>query len=66
MQADEDDIAVDPPFGIDPLSYREWHALLDGVYCGVHGAREHEYGQEKHYWRVGWLLGDAYDRVVRE
>jgi len=65
MQADEDDIAVDPPFGIDPVSYREWHALLDGLYCGVVGAREHEYGQEKHYWRVGWLLGDAYDRRFR-
>jgi len=60
----ETDPFIDPP-GIDPLSYREWHALLDGVYCGVHGSREHEYGQEKHYWRVGWLLGDAYDRVVR-
>jgi hypothetical protein len=61
---DESDIAIDPP-GIDPLTYREVHAFEDGFYCGVHGAREHEYGQEKHYWRVGWLLGDLYDRVVR-
>ena len=62
--ADESDAIIDPP-GLDPVSYREWHALLDGVYCGVHGSREHEYGREKHYWRVGWLLGDAYDRRFR-
>jgi len=63
-QASETDTMIDPP-GIDAVSYREWHALLDGVYCGVVGAREHEYGKEKHYWRVGWLVGDAYDRFVR-
>jgi micrococcal nuclease len=28
-------------------------------------ATQHEYGQEKHYWRVAWMLGDAYDRWLR-
>jgi len=60
----ETDTAIDLPL-LGACTYREIHAFEDGVYCGVHGSREHEYGQEKHYWRVGWLLGDAYDRVVR-
>jgi hypothetical protein len=64
MQADESDIAFDPPIG-DAVSFRELHAFVDGVYCGVVNAREHEYGQQKHYWRAGWLVGDAYDRWVR-
>jgi len=64
-QADESDVAFNPP-GIDPISYREWHALLDGLYCGVVGAREHEYGKEKHYWRIGWIIGDMYSQFVRK
>lgn len=60
----ESDTAVTLPL-LGGLTYREIHAFEDGLYCGVHGAREHEYGQEKHYWRMGWLAGDLYDRVVR-
>lgn len=50
---------------VGALTYREIHALLDGVYCGVHGITHHEYGQEKHYWRTAWLFGDYYDRHNR-
>jgi len=60
----EQDTFIDAPL-IGRLTYREWHAVIDGIYCGVHGSREHEYGTEKHYWRAGWLLGDMYDRIVR-
>jgi len=62
--ADESDVAVRLPL-LGGLTYREIHAFEDGLYCGVVGAREHEYGREKHYWRMGWLAGDLYDRVVR-
>jgi len=64
MATDESDVAARLPL-LGGLTYREIHAFEDGVYCGVVGAREHEYGQEKHYWRMGWLAGDLYDRVVR-
>jgi len=56
-----------PPY-IDPISFREWHALVDGFYCGVRNRLapdEEEYDKEKHYWRIGWLIGDAYDSLVR-
>jgi hypothetical protein len=62
--ANETDTVVDLPL-LGQLTYREIHAIEDGIYCGVHGVRKHEYGREKHYWRMGWLLGDAYDRWVR-
>jgi len=48
------------------LTYREWHAIIDGLYCGVRGIDESEYCQEKHYWRAGWLIGDLYDQHIRE
>ena len=60
----ESDVVATLPL-LGGLTYREAHALEDGFYCGVHGSREHEYGQQKHYWRVGWILGDAYDRHIR-
>jgi len=60
----EQDTLIDAPL-LGKLTYREWHAVIDGIYCGVHGSREHEYGTEKHYWRAGWLLGDTYDRIIR-
>jgi hypothetical protein len=47
------------------LTYREIHAVEDGFYCGVHDITESEYEQEKHYWRVAWLVGDYYDREFR-
>jgi hypothetical protein len=63
-QASESDVMYDPPY-IDPISFREWHALLDGFYCGIHGSKEHEYEKEKHYWRSAWIVGDVYDRLFR-
>jgi hypothetical protein len=61
----ETDTMVSLPI-IGSLTYREWHGLIDGVYAGVQNLYQHDYQQEKHYWRVGWLLGDAYDRYLRE
>lgn len=61
----ESDVVISLPL-VGELTYRELHALQDGFYCGVVGAREHEYGQEKHYWRVAWLAGDCYGRLVRD
>lgn len=40
------------------LTFREWHAFVNGFYKGVvEGSRSHEYEQEKHYWRAGYLVG---------
>lgn len=47
------------------LTYREWHGIIDGLYCGVRGIDQSEYTQEKHYWRIGWLLGDIYNIRLR-
>lgn len=42
------------------LTYREWHGLVDGFYAGCVGAgRDHDYEQDKHYWRGGYLFGSA-------
>jgi len=40
------------------LTFREWHAVVDGLYCGYNDIHETEYTQEKHYWRTGWLIGN--------
>lgn len=55
--ADESDTMVSLPVAGD-LTFREWHALVDGVYCGYRGIDESEYSQEKHYWRAAWLVGN--------
>jgi len=40
------------------LTYREWHAFVEGVFCGVVDRRDpDDYSQELHYWRVGFLVG---------
>jgi len=40
------------------LTYREIHAFQNGVYVGARwGERPHEYTQERHYWRMGYLIG---------
>ncbi|AGC34510.1 hypothetical protein HVTV-2_gp142 [Haloarcula virus HVTV-2] len=42
------------------LTYREWHAFVNGYYKGVvEGSRKNEYEKEKHYWRAGYLLGSG-------
>jgi len=60
----ESNTAVTLPV-LGDLTYREIHAVEDGFFCGVHGVRVSEYSTEKHYWRIAWLLGDAYDRYCR-
>jgi len=39
----------------------EWHALMHGVWSGckarIKRPQEPESKQEKHYWRLGYLLG---------
>jgi len=48
---------VDLPLLRD-LTYREWHGFVDGLYCGARwGSRQHDYSQEQHYWRIGYLIG---------
>lgn len=54
---DEQDTMVNLPL-LAGLTYREWHAFVEGVYVGTRwGSRQHEYGTEDHYWRTGYLLG---------
>jgi len=66
MVSETDTLASLPIMG--NLTYREWHAVIDGLYCGVQDIDidESEYTQEKHYWRAGWLIGDIYDQYIRE
>jgi len=45
-----------PIFGT--FTYRELHAIEDGMYCGYQGIERADYDQEKHYWRMGYLAGD--------
>lgn len=61
----EDEVFINPPL-LGTLTYREWHALVDGVYCGYVSERDNEYSTEKHYWRAGYLIGDAYDRITSD
>jgi len=57
----ESDTMISLPV-VGDLRYREWHALVDGLFCGYNHIHETEYTKEKHYWRVGWLVGDYYGR----
>jgi hypothetical protein len=59
---DESDTMLSMPF-LGELTYREWHALIDGLYCGYVDVHAHEYTIEKHYWRMGWLLGQYWHRA---
>jgi hypothetical protein len=56
----ESDVLVRVPL-VGYLTYREWHALVDGFYVGVVDgepeASDEGYEEERHYWRIGWLLG---------
>ena len=56
----EDDTMIDLPV-LGHLTYREWHALVNGFYVGVTAYKDknHEYTKEKHYWRTGFLAGWA-------
>ena len=63
MVSEHDTMISAPVLG--SLTYREWHAFIDGFYCGVNNIHITEYSQEKHYWRTGWLCGDVYDLTIR-
>lgn len=58
----EDATVVQLPL-LEDLTYREVHAFEDGFYVGyrkiaIDGEHhEEEYENDKHYWRMGWLLG---------
>lgn len=62
--ANESDTMITLPIAGE-LTFREWHAMVDGFYCGVHATENTDYTREKHYWRCGWLLGDIYDQRLR-
>jgi hypothetical protein len=64
MTGESDTMITLPVMG--KLTYREWHAIIDGLYCGVQDTDESEYSREKHYWRAGWLIGDAYVQHIRD
>lgn len=54
---DESDTMLSLPVA-GSLTYREWHAFVEGVFCGVVDRRDpDDYSQELHYWRVGFLVG---------
>lgn len=65
MEADETDIMAKLPV-IGYTTYREAHAFTNGFYCGVVGEKSNRYYKEVHYWRMGWLIGDLYDRMIRD
>jgi len=64
MTGESDTMITLPVMG--KLTYREWHAVIDGLYCSVQDIDESEYTQDKHYWGAGWLIGDLYDGHMRE
>lgn len=41
------------------LTFHEWHAFVNGFYCGLVNQQDHPYKKERHYWRVGYLVGTA-------
>jgi len=59
-RVDESDRALSAPV-LGDLTYREIHAIVDGLYVGARGldrrAAGEDYVDERHYWRAGWLLG---------
>lgn len=56
---DESDTLVRLPV-LGRLTYRECHALVNGVYIGARwGTAGHSYTTERHYWRAGYLAGTA-------
>ena len=59
---DETDVMARLPV-LGYLTYREWHAFVDGFYVGATAADVDAdadgYDDSRHYWRVGWLVGRA-------
>lgn len=60
----ESDTMVSLPL-LKDLTYREWHHMVNGFYCGVRGIDE-EPNTDIHYWRVGWLSGAAIDNFITD
>ena len=60
----ETDTMVEFPF-LGEITYREWHALINGVYCGYQGIDEHPYKRERHYWRLGISSVTASSQTTR-
>ena len=57
----EDDNVFDTsiPY-LSHLTYREWHAFVNGFYVGITAYKSKvggDEGREKHYWRGGFTLG---------
>jgi hypothetical protein len=57
MVKENDDMVDTSLPWLSHLTYREWHAFVEGVYCGAEDVEREDYNQEKHYWRVGYLIG---------
>lgn len=56
----EDDKILDTSVPVvSHLTYREWHAFVNGFYVGLtaYADKKHEYTREKHYWRTGFMSG---------
>lgn len=57
----EDDYVFPGRLGeIIHLTYREWHAFVNGFYRGFTGYKGNDadsQGREKHYWRIGFIAG---------
>lgn len=56
MKSEQDTMITLPVLG--NLTYREWHAFVEGVYAGaVDNDDSHDYTKEIHYWKIGFLCG---------
>jgi len=64
MESEQDVMVVLPIIG--HLTYREAHAFVDGLYSGINKTENQDYKKEKHYWRIGWVIGDFYNIQYRE
>jgi hypothetical protein len=57
----EDDYVLPGKIGeLLHLTYREWHAFVNGFYRGFTGIKGNdpgEVGKERHYWRAGFIAG---------
>lgn len=49
-----------PLDSVSDITYREWHAFIEGVYDGLNDEHDHQYDQERHWWKAGWVVGDTY------
>ena len=59
MVSEDDNIFATGIPILEHLTYREWHAFVNGFYVGLtaYKDKKHEYTREKHYWRGGFIAG---------